>query len=131
VFCGLDLETDSLIFMAETHVFLVYVTAFHPIAALVAGKVKFAFSVKEARCVTVEEVHEMFDWRFPNGYEAMERTLAPRTGMLKTLVVDQGLPFPLDLYTLPADICDDVDDAPWNSNWMKVLRLTDEVALVD
>jgi len=115
----------------DTHVFLVYVNAFHPIAALLAGKNKFAYSVKEARVVTVEDVHEMFDWRFPNGYEAMQRTLAPRPGMLKTLVIDEGLPFPLDLYTLPADVDDDVDRAPWKSNWMRILRLTDEVASVD
>jgi len=107
----------------ETHVFLVYLDVVD-LASLrtTIDKSRFDRSIREAHCVTVSEVHEMFDSRFHDGYRVIERVLAPRPRMLRILVIDDGLPSPLDLYTLPFDVEENISHWPCDRQWLKHLK---------
>jgi hypothetical protein len=64
----------------------------------------------------------MFDSKFTGGHAIIERDLAPRPGMLRILVIDDGLPSPLDLYTLPFDVDEDISQCPKDPLWLTHLR---------
>jgi len=107
----------------DTHVFLVYVDVIEHISTQASSKPRFVRSVRDARCTALSEVHQMFDSRFIEGYATLERSLAPHPRLLRILVVDDGLPVPLDLYTLPTDVGGDVSAVPFDPDWFVHLKL--------
>lgn len=107
----------------DTHVFLVYVDVVEHISTQASSKPRFVRSVRDARCTALSEVHQMFDSRFIEGYATLERSLAPHPRLLRILVVDDGLPVPLDLYTLPTDVGGDVSAVPFDPDWFVHLKL--------
>lgn len=116
-----SLDTDS-------NVFLLYIDVQEDISTCASKKPEFVRSVRTARSAALSEVHQMFSTtsRFRGDHvtrrAAMERCLAPRPRILKILVIDDGLPIPLDLYTLPFDIHDNPQDRAFESNWLVRLK---------
>ena len=66
----------------------------------------------------------MFDHAFAGGPEGLDSTLAPRPRMLRVLVIDDGLPPPFVLWTLPFEIGEYPFTAayPFDPNWLERLK---------
>jgi len=107
----------------ETHVFLVFLNVVDlALFGATNDKSRFDRSVRQAYCASMSQVHQMFDSKFHGGHAIIERDLAPRPGMLRILVIDDGLPSPLDLYTLPFDFDDDINQCPVDPHWLTHLK---------
>jgi hypothetical protein len=65
----------------------------------------------------------MFASRFSEA-SLLERSLAPRPRLMRILVIDEGLPIPLDLYTLPTDISDHDVGSTFDVHWYARLKLS-------
>jgi hypothetical protein len=84
----------------DTHVFLVYIDVEELVESETDKKIWFLRTIREARSVTLADVHAMYDQQFSSiqdangshesGYEALERTLAHRPGLMRMMVVDDG-----------------------------------------
>jgi hypothetical protein len=108
-------------FFLENHVFLVHLDVFEGATVSSSSPNQtpppptptFIHSIRSALCVPLQTLREMFDHRFIGGSATLERDLAPPGlggGILKILVVDDGLPCPYDMYTIPTVLADDLDE---------------------
>jgi hypothetical protein len=74
----------------------------------------------------------MYDWRFVDGHATLERSMASRPGLMRILCVDDGLPVPFDLYTLPTDIPDDLAPNHYDPLWHQHLTaMVDEYRFIN
>jgi hypothetical protein len=81
---------------------------------------KFKHSIREAKCVPLARVHEMFDHTLKGGYDAVELCLSPRPGMLRNYIYDD---FPgLRPYTLPCELPVDCRVVPYRRSWLEELK---------
>lgn len=110
----------------ETHVFLVYLNVADRIDTRAPGEPRYVRSIREARCATSAEVHDMYDSRFNQGYLSLEQSLSPRPRLMRILVIDEDLPIPLDLYTLPTEIGADINRHPYDPDWFSYLQCADD-----
>jgi len=84
---------------------------------------KMNHSVRDARCVPLEEVHRLYAPRYAGGSATLARDLAPRPRVLKVLVIDNGLPPPVDLFSSPVDIGEDVSRLRnLGANWLEAFK---------
>jgi len=105
---------------AETHVFLLYLDVTCTEEA--SSKPKFVHSVRKAHCTTLSRVHQMFGSRFSEGTAILDRSLAPRPRLMRILAIDEGLPIPFDLYTLPTDLSDRDAHRTFDAQWFTRLK---------
>jgi hypothetical protein len=115
----------------DTHALLIYVDVAVHMSPTSNHKPKFVHSVRDARCVTMSHVHNMLQRRFAGGRTDVERYLAPRPGVMRILIIDDGLPLPFDAYTLPTTI-DKIAGtlAPFNASWLSDLQRVVKEGLV-
>lgn len=134
----------------DTHVFLVYVDVEEKVVSEAQHIVKFTRSVREAHSAPIADVHAMYDDIFAitqasvslgeSGYEALERALAHRPGLLRMMVVDDSLDSDIrrtPFFSMhPVELSDDpnvmsyaesemLSDADWLSRLRKVITIGD------
>ena len=107
----------------------------------------FLRTIKEAKCVPLDEIHAMYDGVFKkiqasaidgsvSGHDALEAALSHRPGLLRMAIVDEcpfGLRTPF-FNMMPADIDGQSfelarDQLPADGDWLKLFRA--QVALDD
>jgi hypothetical protein len=104
-------------------VYLDYLDAVEVTKAKKPEKSKRAHMLRDAKCVPLSDVHRMYDHRFKGGYASLERDLAPRPRVLRILIIDDGLPPPLDMFSCPFDLGEDLRAvADIGPNWLETLR---------
>jgi len=112
---ALDLRRDFS--RTADYVFVVYLDVVQGRSPKAPHKLTFSHSVKTAICTPIAEVHRIVDPKFPmGGYDAVERDLGG-PGVLRVLVFDEGLPSPLDVYTVPT-VVEGVLHTPFQANWL-------------
>ncbi|KAI0060011.1 hypothetical protein BV25DRAFT_1839995 [Artomyces pyxidatus] len=84
----------------DAYVFIVYLEPVQQDAAVPDVPVKR--TIKDARAETLKRTHELFGKGF--SLECFSRTLSYRPHMMRTLVVDEGLPAPLSFFAIPMDV---------------------------
>jgi len=119
----------------DTHVFLVYIDVEEYVESEAEKRIMFLRTIREAGGATLADVHAMYDQQFAliapgesqvqSGHEVLERTLAHRPGLLRMMVVDDGLPgvcVPL-ICSLPVDIPEEaVSLAVSDTDWLSKLK---------
>jgi len=107
----------------ETNVFVVYLDVVETPCTGARRKLKMDHSIRNALCVPLEKVHEMFAHRFTGGSATLERDLAPRPRVLRILIIDDGLPPPLDMFSSPMCLDEDVSRFRYlGPNWLAAFR---------
>jgi hypothetical protein len=81
---------------------------------------KFKHSIRSAKSEPLARIHEMFDHTLPGGYDAVERCLSPRSGMVRNYIYDD---FPgLRPYTLPCELSVDSRMVPYRRSWLEEFK---------
>ncbi|KAI0049111.1 hypothetical protein FA95DRAFT_1557222 [Auriscalpium vulgare] len=106
----------------DTHVFIVYIdTVKHPPSAG-ATTPTYTHTIRKAVCEELSHVHAKYDRFFASrtssGFDVVEQSLATRPGTMRTLVIDDGLPISLGLYTMPTEIR---SFSLYESDWLALL----------
>jgi hypothetical protein len=84
---------------------------------------KIAHSIRDALCIPLQKIHELYANRFKGGSVTLDRDLAPRPRVLRILVIDDGLPPPLDMFSSPVDIGEDMSKLRSSGpNWKAILK---------
>ena len=110
--------------MAETNVFVVYLDFVDSSPTDAPRGQTTSHSIRDARCVPLEEVHRLFARRFAGGSATLTRDLSPKPRLLKVLVIDDGLPPPVDMFSSPVDIGEDVSRLQnLGPHWPAVFKL--------
>ena len=106
--------------MAETNVFVVYLDFAE---SSPTGGQTMNHSIRDARCVPLEEIHRQFARRFAGGSATLTRDLAPKPRVLKVLVIDDGLPPPVDMFSSPVVIGEDMSRLQnLGPNWLAAFK---------
>jgi hypothetical protein len=101
-------DSQSLISSyTETNVFMVYLDYVEPTSAA-SRRSRLPHSIRNAVCMPLEQVHQLYASRFAGGSVTLERDLAPRPRVLRILVIDDGLPPPLDMFSSPVNLEEDI-----------------------
>jgi len=114
----------------ETRVFLVYIDVVEKVSST-SSMPKFVRGIRDARRTSMTEIHKLLRSRFAGGYDSVERYLAHRPGVMRILIIDDGLPVPFDTYTMPTFV--DSRTAlfsPFDPSWLPRLKRDVEKGLV-
>ncbi|KAI0067039.1 hypothetical protein BV25DRAFT_1820202 [Artomyces pyxidatus] len=118
---ALELPDDSS--RVDTHVFLIYIDVVEH--TLPRGGRTYTRTIRNAHCETRVRVHEMFDSVLGGGhtgYVALERSLAPVPRMMPMLVIDDGLPPPLNMFSIPMIVQEYLAGFEYDPDWLVKLK---------
>jgi len=108
---------------AETNVFVVYLDFVESTPIDAPRRPRTNYSIRGACCVPLEEVHRRFARRFAGGSATLTRDLTPKPRVLKVLVIDDGLPPPVDMFSSPVVIGEDMSRFQnLGSNWLVAFK---------
>jgi hypothetical protein len=78
----------------------------------------------------METVFQLFASSFTNGGATLERDLAPLPRVLRILVIDDGLPPPLDILGSPIHLEEDLSGVPFmGPDWLTAFKLMTQMNL--
>jgi hypothetical protein len=105
-------------------VFMVYLDYAEPrIRSDASQRSKLPHSLRNAVCMPLSRVHELYAARFINGAATLERDLAPLPRVLRIMVLDDGLPPPLDMFSSAVSIGENLRQVPnLGPDWLAKFR---------
>ena len=89
-----------------------------PTSADRSRRSRLSYSVRDVVSMPLEKVHQLHASRFAGGSALLERDLAPRPRVLRIMVIDDGLPHPLDTFSSPVVLEEDLRAVPYFPNWL-------------
>lgn len=87
----------------------------------------FKYSIKSAQCYHMERLGAVFYPRFTLSGHSSLAIIPKSTNYIRIIIVDEGLPPPIDIHLIRAAIPDRVDVMPYDSDWR--MHLQEMVAL--
>ena len=109
--------------ITETNVFMIYLDYVEKTSTNASQKPKMVHSLRDATCMPLAKVHELYACRFAGGSATLERDLAPRPRVLRIVIIDDGLPMPIDMFSNPVNIGEDLSGFQYlGSNWLNLLK---------
>jgi hypothetical protein len=95
-------------------VFLIFLDVVEEPSATALAKPKFTQSIKDALCVPLQDIRQAANPAIA------DRFYAPRPGLFRIMVMDEGLTLPLDLVTLCITLSD--YHGVYDQNWLASLN---------
>jgi hypothetical protein len=95
---------------------MVYLDYVEPTSDNASRRSRLPHSVPDAVCMPLERVHQLYASRFAGGSATLERDLAPNPRVLRIMVIDDGLPPPLDTFSSPVSLEEDLRAVPYTGN---------------